>query len=231
MSEDKERAMNNLPLDEIEAKIPGNLPVLMLRDVVAFPHLILPLLVARKKSVKAVEYALEKNKLVFLIAQRDLNIENPNVHELYSIGTVGIIMRTIRERDTDEEIKILVRGLCKARVLNIIQTEPFWLATWVKEEGDKSQCDISESEQLVLAVKEKLDQLIFDYCKEFPVEVMAVVENLTDPEQLAHLAAANIGLESFSAQEILEIGDPMKKLKRVGEILDEQIKSFKREKS
>lgn len=226
MSEDKKNAMVKLlKLDEIKAKIPGKgkLPVLVLRDVVAFPKLILPLFVARQKSVEAVKYALRTDKLVILVAQKDINIENPDVQDLYSIGTVGIILRTMRVKETGDKIKVLVQGLCKARILDIIQTEPHWMATFVKEEPSKSQCDISESEQLVLAVKEKLDQLIFNYGKEFPVEVMAVVENLTDPEQLAHLVAANIGLKTEQAQEILEINDPMKKLMRVSENLDEQI--------
>ena len=199
--------------------------------MVSFPGLIVPLLVARQKSIRAVEYALKKDKLVFLVAQRDFDIENPDAEDIYSIGTVGIILRTIRVKETGNKVKVLAQGLSRARILDIIQTEPHWMATFVKEETGKSQCDIVEIEQLVLAVKEKLDQLIFNYGKEFPVEVIAVVENLTDPEQLAHLVAANIRLESFRTQEILEINDPMEKLNRVSEILDEQIVFSRKEKT
>lgn len=228
MSEDKESAMVNLlKLDEIKVIIPGKLPVLVLRDVVAFPDLTLPLLVGRQKSVEAVKYALRTDKLVILVAQKDINIENPDVEDIYSIGTVGIILRTMSVREKDDKIKALFQGLSKVKILEIIQTEPYWMGTLVKQEAGKSQYDISESEQLVLAVKEKLDKLIFNFGKEFPVEVMAVIENLTDPEQLAHLVAANIGLESFRTQKILEIDDPVKKLMSVSEILDEQTSIFK----
>jgi ATP-dependent Lon protease len=219
--------MANLQLNEMEAKIPEKLALLVLRDVVAFPHLVLPLFVGRNKSIKAVEYALEKDKLVFLVAQRDFDIENPDAEDIYSIGTVGIILRTMRVKEKGDKLKALIQGLCKARIFDIIQMEPFWMATLVKEETGKSQCEISEIEPLVLAVKEKLDQLIFNYGKEVPVEVIAAVENFTDPKKLAHLIAANLGLEPFQAQEILEIDDPVKKLLSVSEILDEQIGLFR----
>jgi ATP-dependent Lon protease len=222
--------INPIKLDETKTKIPEKLPVLVLRDVVAFPDLTWPLLVGRQKSVESVKYALRTDKLVILISQKDFNIEDPDEEDIYSIGTVGIILRTMRVRETDDKIKVLVQGLCKVRILDIIETEPHWMATLVKQEASKSQCDISEREQLVLAVKEGLDQLI-NYGKKFPADILAFIENLTDPEKLAHVIAANIGLESIKAQDILEIDDPMKKLKRVKEILDDQISLFKEGKS
>ena len=204
-------------------KIPKELPVLPMRDVVAFPRLVLPLFVGRQKSVKAVEYALKKERLVFLIAQRDVNIENPSVQDVYSIGTVGIILRTMRIKETDEKIKVLVQGICKARIRDIIQIKPFWIASLEKDITVQSELHVSNIEPLVSELKEKLDRVVFKYGKVFPIDVMAVVENLNDPEQLAFLIAANLGLESSQAQEILEIDNLAHKLLRVNEFLDEQI--------
>lgn len=215
--------VNLMRLDRIEVKIPANLPVLPVRDVVVFPNHILPLFVERPMSIKAVEYALKTDKIVFLIAQRDLNIENPAVQDLYSIGTVGIILRMIRLQEKDNKMKVLFQGLCKARILDFIQSKPFYIANVERKEAKKSEVGMPETQQLILAVKEKLDEAIFKYGKAFPGDILAVIEDLMDPEELAHLVAANLCLESFRAQEILEIENPSQKLIRVSEILDEQI--------
>lgn len=219
----KSSMFERLQTERIEINIPNLLPVLLLRDVVAFPHLAMPLLVGRQKSVKAVEYALKKERLVFLIAQRDVNIENPSVRDVYSIGTVGIILRTMRVKETGGKIKVLVQGICKARILDIIQTEPLWIATLEKDITVKSEGHMSDIEPSVLTLKEKLDRLVFQYGKAFPMDVMAVVENLNNPEELAFLIAANLGLESSHAQEILDIENLEHKLLRVNEFLDVQI--------
>lgn len=97
----------------IEVKMPKTLPVLPVRDVVLFPDLILPLFVGREKSVKAVEYAIKTDRLVFLTAQRQLNIESPAVSDLFSIGTLGIILRMMRVPEQVDKMKVLFQGLCK----------------------------------------------------------------------------------------------------------------------
>jgi ATP-dependent Lon protease len=214
-----------------EVKIPDNLPVLPVRDVVVFPNHILPLFVGRPMSIKAVEYALRTDKIVFLIAQRDLNIENPAVQDLYSIGTVGIILRMIRLQGKDHRMKMLVQGLCKARIVSFIQNEPFYIANMEMKAAGKSKIGVRETGQMIVEIKGKLDQLIFDYGKVFPIDILAVIENLTDPEKLAHLIAANLGVEPFRAQEVLEIEDPTQKLIQVSEILDKQIVSLRNNKS
>lgn len=160
--------INLMRLDRIELKIPANLPVLPVRDVVVFPNHILPLFVERPMSIKAVEYALKTDKIVFLIAQRDLNIENPAAEDIYSIGTVGIILRTMRIQEKDNKMKVLFQGLCKARILDFIQSKPFYIANVERQEAKKSEVGMPETQQLILAVKEKLDEAIFKYGKAFP---------------------------------------------------------------
>lgn len=216
----------NFRSDGLEVKIPDNLSVLPVRDIVPFPGLVLPLFAARPMSIKAVEYALSTDKLVFLLAQKEISIQNLTPGDLYSIGIVAIIMRMLRL--PDGRVEILVQGLTKARALFFSQTEPFFKADIEKKEIKQYEVDMHKAGPLMLEVKEKLDEAIFNYGKAFPVDILAVIENLTDdPEKLAHLVAANLRLELPLAQNILEINDPTQKLIKVSAILDEQIGIFK----
>jgi ATP-dependent Lon protease len=222
--------LNPVEFNGAEIEIPGSLPILPLRDVVAFPDFILPLFVGRERSAKAVEYAIKNDKVVFLTAQRDLNIKDPAVEDLFTIGTIAIILRMMRVPEQGDKMKVLVQGLCKGRILDFIQTQPFLIAAVEKEEKEKSDIKTADAEHLIAAVKEKVDKLVFNYGKKVPADILVVIENLEDSEKLAHLVAANIGLDVSQAQEILEIGNPTQKLIRVGEILDEQIGILKGEK-
>lgn len=200
-------------------EIPENLPILPLRDIVVFPKHILPILVGRERSAKAVEYAIKTDKLVFVTAQRDIKIEDPAVEDMFTIGTIAILTRAIRVKQGDN-LKVLVQGLCKGRIRDFIQTHPFLLASVEKDDKEKSYIETAEVERLIVAVKEKLDKLVFHHGKTFPADILVVIENLEDAEKLAHLVAANISLEVSQAQEILEISDPTEKLIRVAHFLD-----------
>jgi len=214
-----------------EIEIPGTLPILSLRDIVAFPNHIFPLFVERERSVKALEYAIKTDKLVFLASQRDLNVEDPAIEDLFTVGTIAIILRAIRVPGQGDKMKVLVQGLCKGRIRDFIQTQPFLFALVEKEEKKKSDIKTAESEHLIAAVKEKLDKLIFNYGKTFPADILVVIENLEDSEKLAHLVAANIGLDVSRTQEILEIGDPTEKLIIVARLLDLMIDNLKNDKT
>src|SRR4030042_1015618 len=111
---------------EKEIEIPDNLPVLPVRDIVVFPYMILPLFVGREMSIKAIEYSLNANRMVLLLTQKDLNIENPTPENLYSTGTIALIMRMLKL--PDGRVKILVQGLSKAKALIYSQVEPFFKA-------------------------------------------------------------------------------------------------------
>src|SRR4030066_1090956 len=98
-----------------EIEIPDNLPVLPVRDIVVFPYMILPLFVGREMSIKAIEYSLSTDKMVLLLTQKDLDVESPSPEDLYSIGTVGVVMRMLKL--PDGRGRLLVRGLHKERAL------------------------------------------------------------------------------------------------------------------
>jgi ATP-dependent Lon protease len=199
-----------------EVEIPDNLPVLPVRDLVVFPYMILPLFVGREMSIKAIEYSLSANRMVLLVTQKDLNIENPTPDDLFSVGTVAIIMRTLKL--PDGRVKILVQGLTKAKALTYSQTEPFFKATVEKINDQKPPMLTIEDEAQMRTVKEQLDKVV-SLGKAVLPDIMGVVENIEDPGRLADLVASNLGLKTELSQEVLEIINPVQRLKRVSEIL------------
>src|SRR4030066_1309382 len=111
--------------EEREIEIPTLLPILPVRDIVIFPYMILPLFVGREISVKAIEHAISGSKMIMLITQKDVNIEEPTINDLYTMGTVGTILRTLKL--PDGRLKILFQGFAKAKVTKFTQTEPFYM--------------------------------------------------------------------------------------------------------
>lgn len=206
--------------DEKEIEIPDTLPVLPIRDIVVFPYMILPLFVGREMSIRSIDHALNSNRMIMLLTQKDLNIENPGPDDLFSVGTVGIIMRMLKL--PDGRVKILVQGLTKAKVLSFTQTEPMFMATIERLPDQKIEEISIEIEALIRTVKEQLDKAV-SLGKAILPDIMVVVENLSDPGRLADLVASNLGLKTEQAQEILEIEDPVKRLKKVSEILSREV--------
>jgi ATP-dependent Lon protease len=206
--------------DNKEIEIPEDLPVLPVRDIVVFPYMILPLFVGREMSIKAIEQSLNTNKMVFLITQKDLDVENPAPDDLYSVGTVGVIMRMLKL--PDGRVKILIRGLSKARALSYSQTDPFFKANIEKIIEEKAETLTIEDEAMIRTVKEQIDKTV-SLGKTVLPDVMGVIEGIEEPGRLADLVASNIGLKTEQAQEILEIMNPVQRLKRVSEILGREI--------
>jgi ATP-dependent Lon protease len=205
---------------EKEAQIPDSLPILPVRDIVVFPYMIIPLFVGREISIKAIEHSLANDRMILLLTQKDLSLENPAVTDLYSVGTVGMIMRMLKL--PDGRVKILVQGLAKARVKKFIPGETFFSASIEKLEDVKIENLAIEDEAQIRTIKEQLDKAV-SYGKTVLPDIMVVVENLEDPGRLADLVASNLGVKAEQAQEILEIIDPIQRLKRVNEILSHEI--------
>jgi len=203
-----------------EVEIPESLPVLPVRDIVVFPYMILPLFVGREISIKAIEHSLNSNRMVLLLTQKDLNIENPTPEDLFSVGTVALVMRMLKL--PDGRVKVLVQGLSKARALEFGQTEPFFKATVEKIEDQKLEKLTIEDEAQVRNVKSQLEKVV-SLGKSILPDIMGVVENIEDPGRLADLVASNIGLKAEQSQEMLEMTDPMIRLKRMSEILAREV--------
>jgi len=202
--------------EEKDIVIPDTLPVLPVRDIVVFPYMIIPLFVGRDISIRAIDNALNSHRLILLLTQKDLSVETPGPNDLYQIGTVGMIMRMLKL--PDGRVKILIQGLNKVRVINFSQTEPFLVADIEKFSEPKVEEITIEIEALMRSVKELLDKAV-SLGKTILPDVMVIIENIDDPGRLADLIASNLGLKTEQAQEILEIIDPVERLKKISEIL------------
>ncbi|MBA4348516.1 MAG: endopeptidase La [Thermodesulfovibrio sp.] len=210
---------NNEDKDK-EIEIPGTLPVLPVRDIVVFPYMIIPLFVGREVSIKAIDHSLNTNRMILLLSQKDINVESPEPNDLYSVGTVCMIMRMLKL--PDGRVKILVQGLNKARAVKFLQQELFYMAEIEKMVESKSQEMTLENEALIRNVKEQLDKAV-SLGKTILPDIMVVTEHIDDPGKLSDLIASNLGLKTDQSQEILEMSDPIKRLKRINEILTREI--------
>jgi ATP-dependent Lon protease len=200
-------------------EIPKKIPLLPIRDIVVFPYMVLPLFVGREMSIKAIEVALEGNRMIFLTSQKDINVENPSPSDLYSVGTVGVIMRMLKL--PDGRIKILVQGVARAKTVKFLLKEPFYQVE-IKTFPDVAVSVNLETEALMRNVKEQIERLV-SFGKVILPDIMVVIENVDDPGKLADLAIANMGLKVEQAQEILEITDPLQRIKRINEALGKEI--------
>lgn len=207
--------------DEREIEIPTLLPILPVRDIVIFPFMILPLFVGREVSIKAIDQATShNNKMILLITQKDVNVESPTIDDLYSIGTVGTILRILKL--PDGRLKVLVQGLAKARVLRYTQTEPFYMGE-IERVVDEKYPELSvEVEALMRSIKEQMDKSVA-LGKTLLPDIMVLIENVEDPGKLADLVASNLGLKAEQAQEIIEMRDPILRLKKISEILNREV--------
>jgi ATP-dependent Lon protease len=206
--------------EEVEIEIPSTLPVLPVRDIVIFPYMILPLFVGREVSIKAIEHAASGNKMVLLVTQRDVNIETPAIEDLYTVGTVGTILRVLKL--SDGRLKVLVQGLAKASILRYVQTAPFYIGEIEKIVDEKPAEITLEVEALMRSVKELVDKSVAIGKLILP-DVMALIENIEDPGRLADLVASNLGLKADQAQIILGMTDPVLRLKKIRDVLNREV--------
>jgi ATP-dependent Lon protease len=203
-----------------QVKLPDSLPVLPLRDIVIFPYMIVPLFVQRERSIRAVEQALAENRMIMLVAQRDLEKEEPVGQDLYNYGTAASIMRMLKM--PDGRIRILVQGLARASVTRFDENLPHLLAHILPLSDTEPDTDELEMEALIRNVRASLERAI-TLGKNISGEVMAIVANLEDPGRLADVAASNLELKVADAQSVLEKLNPSERLHRVNELLAREI--------
>ncbi len=208
-----------LEVPEEQLRIPKELPVLPLRDIVVYPFIIVPLSVSRERSIKAVDQALAENRMILLVSQKDSQIEEPAEKDLFNTGTVGVIMRMLKL--PDGRIRVLVQGVCRARADEFLRGEQFTSArlTRIVEPSFKPTM---EQEAMMRTVKKSLEKSA-SLGKAISSEVMVIASNLEDPGRLADLVASNLDLKIEDAQSILKIIDPVPRLKKVHELLNKEI--------
>jgi len=199
--------------------VPQHLPLLPIRDAVVFPSMILPLFVGRDLSIQAVEAALEGDRLLALTTQRSPDVDVPGPEDLYDIGTVGMIMRLMRL--PDGRLKVLVQGISKLRVVNYLRTEPFITVEVEELASEAPPTWRVELEALIRSVRDKVEELL--PLKHLPPEVLSVTASVDDPARLADLVASHLRLRVEEAQEVLEILDPVRRLKKIDALLRREL--------
>ncbi len=201
-------------------QIPSELPLLPTRDVVIFPLMLMPLLVGRDISVNAVNEALSKDRLIFVSAQRDPQIELPGAQDIYHIGTVCMIMRMVKV--SEDKVKIIVQGIARGRIEEFLQFRPF-IRVKVSPAAERTVSELSmETEAHIRLARENIEKAA-SLGKPIPPEFISLVGSIEDPGKLADLIAANIGLKTQEAQEILETLDPELRLKKVANYLVREV--------
>jgi ATP-dependent Lon protease len=199
--------------------MPEELPILPLREMVVFPYMVLPLFAARERSIAALEDAMAGDRLLCLVAQREADIDDPEPDDLYRVGTVVMVMRILRM--PDGRVKALVQGLSKARIESFVEQER---STWVRVaamEGSAATDWCVEAEALVRTVRGRVEELL--PLMNLPPEVVSITANVTDPGQLADLVASNLKLKVSEAQEVLEIEDPLARLRKVDALIRREL--------
>ena len=212
--------------DEQYLQLPDILPVLTLKDTVVFPYIIVPLSVTKEESLAAVDRALSEDRVLFLTAQRDPDVDEPEEDDLYPVGTAGTIMRMLKL--PDGRVRILVQGVARMRMEALVKTEPHMEARVRRieapplEEGDATTSGELEVEALVRSVKEALDRAA-GLGKGISPEVLVIAANLEDPGRLADLVASNLDLKIPEAQAVLEIQNPAQRLSKASRLLAREI--------
>ncbi|UCE21592.1 MAG: endopeptidase La [Candidatus Aminicenantes bacterium] len=200
--------------------VPKELPILMLRDIVVFPYMVIPLFVGREKSKNAIDYALSSNRMILLLTQKNMEIEEPKRNDVYDVGTVALIMRMLKL--PDGRMRILAQGLVRARIENLDENKPYYTAeVRVIPEPEEAEKSI-EVEALVRNTRSGLEKAS-SLGKDIPPEVMILSANINEPGRLADLTAANLELKVNEAQRILEIEDAFQRLKKVYELLTREL--------
>lgn len=209
-----------MSIDEKALEIPEVLPMLPVRDIVIFPYMILPLFVGREASIKAVEEALAKNRLIFLASQKELTEENPSPASIYNTGTVAMIMRM--RKLVDGRVKILIQGVAKGRITEFSQVAPNFQVRVEKISETSIMTPSLEIEAMIRTAKEQLEKIIA-HGKMLSPDILLVLDEVSDPGRLADLIASNLGLKVSDAQKVLETPDHKERLKLVNELLANEI--------
>jgi ATP-dependent Lon protease len=197
------------------------LPMMPIRDVVIFPYMMTPFVVGRESSVRALEEAMAGGKQIFLATQHDASIDEPNPNEIYSVGTVVNIVQSLKLPDGN--IKVLVEGVERAKVVSVTDDEGFFRAV-VRTANFKIEQG-AQLEALVGRVTTLFEQYV-KLSQNLNYETMIAAIRVDDPGKLSDTVGANLQLTIEEKQELLEIFDPIDRLTRVAEMLDIEIEKL-----
>ncbi len=194
------------------------LPVLPLRDIVVFPHMIVPLFVGREKSVRALEAVMKDDKQILLVAQKNATQDDPSIEDIYRVGTVSTILQLLKL--PDGTVKVLVEGGMRARITSFAETEKYFEAR-VERLPDR-EVDSKELEALGRTVVSQFEQYI-KLNKKIAPEVLVSLNQIEEPSKLADTVASHLSLKIAEKQELLETAKVGERLERVFAHMESEI--------
>ena len=194
-------------------------PVLPLRDIVVFPHMIVPLFVGREKSVRALEEVMSDDKQIMLISQRDAGLENPTPDDLYKTGTLGTVLQLLKL--PDGAIKVLVEGGTRAEIVHLEENEDYLEADVIFPDEDFGDND-SETEALSRTTLQQFEDYI-KLNKKIPSEVMVSLSQVEDPSKLADTIASHLVVNIEEKQQLLELNSVPERLERIYGMMNSEI--------
>ena len=217
---DKDDLISIIEDEDVDAEIPGVLPLMPVRDVVVFTDMVLPLFVGREKSVRAVQEAVAQGGYLFLATQMDPAIENPDTDEIFTTGTVSRVLRMLKL--PDGSVKVLVQGFAKAKIVNYTRRRSLYrVKVEMLQEPAVDKISL-EIEALMRNVREHCEKILI-LRGEMSGDVITILKSVEEPGKLADLVASNLSLNIEDSQQLLEVTDPMERLKKVNHLLSREV--------
>ncbi|NIO04314.1 MAG: endopeptidase La, partial [Proteobacteria bacterium] len=198
--------------------IPENIPILPLRGTVLYPELILPIMVGRKRSVKLIDDAMEKDRIIGVVTQKRSETEDPKENELFGIGVGALILRMIREMDGSQ--RVIVQGISRIRIEEFTRKDPYYVAK--VEVIQESIVQGVEVEALMMNLK-NLFQKAVDLAPYLTNEMGQMVSNIKSPGILADLIGSNLNIPTEEKQNILDTIDVKERLNKVHILLNKEV--------
>ena len=196
-------------------------PLLPLRDVVVYPHMVVPLFVGREKSILALEEAMATNKEIVLVAQKHPSEDNPSLDDLYAVGTLATILQLLKL--PDGTLKVLVEGIGRVSLTNVREGDDF-IQTQV-EELSTGAIEPRESDVITRAAVSLFEQYV-NLSKKIPAEVIATVSGIDDPNRLADTIAAHMTLSLAQKQDVLEVANLTERFEHLMGLMESEIDLF-----
>jgi len=200
-------------------------PLLPLRDIVIFPHMVTPLFVGRTRSINALEGAMEKDKLVFLSTQKDAKVDDPEADDLYEVGTLGQVIQMLKL--PDGTVKVLIEGKSRGRIVTFVaEEECLFVEIEALADGPSTS---PETEALIRGVNDSFETYV-NLSKKVPPEMVSSISGLTDAGRVADTVIAQLGVRIDDKQEILALLDPKERLEALLALMEREVEILEIEK-
>ncbi|HET6454932.1 MAG TPA: endopeptidase La [Armatimonadota bacterium] len=214
----KPKADREISIEEESYTIPEEIPLLPVRDAVYFPRMIFPLFAGREKSVRSLEEAMQRDRLILLVAQKDVGTDDPNPEDIYGVGLVAGIMQLTKV--PDGTVRLVLEGIDRVRITEYLQTDPYFL---VKVEPIEAAEEVSlEVEALMRSVTSQFEQIV-NLGRTIPPEALVNIVNITEAGRLADSITPYLPLRVESKQDILETSSSKEKLEKLNVLLKKEL--------